>query len=233
MNKEDHPVLKARSVELNSFDYVPSNGPQNWFDVLGSKECVNGTSQSPIMLNSDVDQIPAGSLNYLANKTEGEMENKGSSIEITGAAGELKIADETFKLANLHFHTPSEHRLNKEHYPVEMHMVHQDASNQTAVVGFLVQLSTTQTSSFMRGALAKIKQVPTGQALGTGEMDFNEIVGQVRTQSFYQYMGSLTVPPCTESIRWLVATKPLLLDVDSYNNLKAAVKFNSRITQQH
>ena len=230
---ETRAVLKARSVELNSWDYVPSNGPVNWPEFPGNEECGNGTSQSPIMLNSDIDQAPAGSLSYDANKTEGEIENKGSSIDITGAAGTLKVADDAYELINYHFHTPSEHRLNKEYYPVEMHMVHQDDKNNTVAMGFLIQLSSTQSMKMIRDTLAKVNQVPAGQALGTGEVDFSELVEQVRTQRFYQYWGSLTVPPCRESIRWLVATKPLFLDVDTYNNLKGAVKFNSRITQQH
>ena len=225
------PVLKPRSVELNTYDYVPANGPLNWQEFPGNEKCGEGTSQSPIMLDSEIDQTPAGSLSYIANKTEGEVENRGSGIDVTGAAGTLKLASKTYRLANYHFHTPSEHRLDKEYYPVEMHMVHQDSSNTTVVIGFLVQLSTTRTTGMIRNTLAKINQVPPGQTLGTGEVDFGEIVEHVHTQRFYQYWGSLTAPPCRESIRWLVATKPLFIDVDTYNNLKGAVKFNSRITQ--
>ena len=228
---EPSPVLKARDVTINTFDYVPTNGPLTWFQLPNSRLCRDGTRQSPILLDSGISQTNVGSLSFSATTAGGKLENRGTAIEVVDLEGTLRYAGQNYKLQNFHFHTPSEHRLNKEHYPVEMHMVHQDTYGKIVVLGFFIQLSTTRTSTLPRVALAKVSQLSPGQSTTTDPLDFGEIVEYVRTKRFYQYSGSLTTPPCTEGVQWLVGNEPLYLDVGTYNALKAAVKFNSRIIQ--
>ena len=224
-------MSQVSQVTVNTFDYVPTNGPLTWFKLPNSGKCKTGRSQSPILLDSGINQTSAGSLSFTATESEGTLENRGTAIEVVDVEGSLDYAGRTYELDNFHFHTPSEHRISKEHYPVEMHMVHKDTSGQIIVLGFVMQLSATRSSVLPQVALANVSQVSAGQSIMTGPLDFSEIIDYVRTKRFYQYGGSLTTPPCTEGVQWLVGTKPLSLDVGTYNALKAAVKFNSRIIQ--
>lgn len=224
-------MSQINQVTINTYDYVPTNGPLTWFKLPDSRKCRKGRSQSPILLDSDISQTSAGSFSFTASESEGTLENRGTAIEIVDVEGSLNFTGRTFELQNFHFHTPSEHRINKEHYPVEMHLVHTDTSSQIVVLGFVMQLSTTRSSLLAQAALANVSQSSAGQSVVTGRLDFSEIVEYVRTTRFYQYGGSLTTPPCTEGVQWLVGMEPLYLDVDTYNALKAAVKFNSRIIQ--
>ena len=45
------------------------------------------------------------------------------------------------------------------------------------------------------------------------------------------YDGSLTTPPCDESVSWYVVEKPLAVTVSQFNKMKKIMKFNARYTQ--
>jgi carbonic anhydrase len=228
---EPNSQLNARQVAINTFDYTPTNGPLTWFTLPNSQLCKQGRFQSPILLDSSIGRTTTGALNLRVTNSVGKLENKGTAIEVVDVEGSLMYEGRTYKLVNFHFHTPSEHRINKEHYPVEMHMVHQNASGGTAVLGFVIQLSTTRYSALPYVALRKVSQIAPGQTITTDQLNFAEIIEYVRTKLFYRYGGSLTTPPCSEGLLWFVGPDPLYLDVGTYNALKAAVKFNSRIIQ--
>lgn len=218
-------------VAINNYDYIATNGPLTWWRLPNSQACRDGRSQSPILLDGGIRQLTAGSLSFNAAGRVGELEHRGTAIEVVNLEGNLTYDRRTYRLRNFHFHTPSEHRINREHYPVEMHMVHTDG-DRTVVLGFVFQLSTTNNiNPLARVALANVGRISAGQRTATSPLDFNEIINYVRTRPFYQYGGSLTTPPCTEGVQWLVGTQPLFLDVATYNALKAAVRYNSRIIQ--
>ena len=94
-----------------------------------------GQRQSPI----DVPAAPAGDLPKLSfhyQVTPLAAENNGHTIEVKVAAGSyLRIGTERFDLVQFHFHTPSEHRLHGEQFPMELHFVHRNALDEIAVVG--------------------------------------------------------------------------------------------------
>lgn len=228
---EPNSKLDARQVSINTFDYTPTNGPLTWFTLPNSGLCKTGRTQSPILLDSSIGRTTAGALNFQAASSTGKLENKGTAIEVVDVEGTLEYEGRTYNLVNFHFHTPSEHRINKEHYPVEMHMVHQDQSGATAVLGFVIQLAPLRFSPLPFVALRKVSQIAPGQTITTDPLNFAEIIQYVKTKRFYQYGGSLTTPPCSEGLLWFVSPDPLYLNVGTYNDLKASVKYNSRIIQ--
>jgi carbonic anhydrase len=229
--RDGSPVLKPRQVATNTFDYVPTNGPLTWFKLPGSAKCKEGRNQSPILLDSSIGQVQPGTLSFNAPKAKGKLENKGTAIEVVEVDGTLRYAGRIYKLVNFHFHTPSEHRINKEHYPIELHIVNKDPADRLLVLGLVIQLSTNRSNNLPRVALAKVSQIAPGQTIETDELDFSEVTDYVRTKKLYRYGGSLTTPPCTEGVDWFVGTEPIYLGVETYNALKAAVKYNSRIIQ--
>lgn len=231
--EEQAAVSASAGVTINNFEYTATNGPLTWHKLPNSPLCKDGENQSPILLDGGIRQLSVGSLSYNAPTRPGELEHKGTAIEVIDVTGTLSYERRPYRLRNVHFHTPSEHRINKEHFPVEMHMVHTDDTNtRTVVLGFVFQLSAFgNTNDLARVALANVGRISPGQKIRTGPLDFGEINNYVSGRRFYQYGGSLTVPPCSEGVQWLVGTEPLLMSVSTYNALKAAVGYNSRIIQ--
>lgn len=72
-----------------------------------------------------------------------------------------------------------------------------------------------------------------GASIQVNSLDFSEVVRQIRSQDLYQYSGSLTTPPCSEGVTWLVSKDPLPIAAATYNKAKRVMKFNSRYTQNN
>lgn len=114
--------------EAATWSYTGETGPLLWHHVnITNYACANGTEQSPINIETGITRGNA-SLGY-PYTGEFEIENNGHTIELTpknSSNFNAKLGGEDYKLLQFHFHTPSEHRLNKEHFPLEVHFVHQN-----------------------------------------------------------------------------------------------------------
>jgi carbonic anhydrase len=163
-----------------------------------------------------------------------EFENLGTTVEVI-CNGTTTFGGKDFSLQQFHFHTPSEHRVAEEYFPLEIHMVHEaaDGSGALVVIALTFQLSedgaTTELLSAVTENLAKI--ATPGTVTETSPLKFAEVINHVQTTPLFQYTGSLTTPPCAEGLTFLVTEKPLPLNVKTYNEIKSVVKFNSRYTQ--
>lgn len=97
----------------------------------------------------------------------------------------------------------------------------------------LFQLTTEAANPLISGLqphLAAITNPGTKTEI-EGGLDFSSMVEHVQTTDLFQYTGSLTTPPCAEGLTFLVTKEPLAIDVNSFNEIKKIVKFNSRYTQ--
>ncbi len=121
-------------------------------------------------------------------------------IQVGGADGNgIDFDDETFLLDQFHFHTPSEHLVEGRRFPIELHLVHRNASGEVLVVGVLFR--SGQTSRFLekilRDAPVAVGRVDRDDALDVRDLFPDET-------HFYSYRGSFTTPPYTEGVDWLV-----------------------------
>jgi carbonic anhydrase len=206
-----------------SFAYEGANGPEHWGEICAPKNyiCVAGQRQSPI----DVPAAPAGDLPNLSfhyQLTPLAAENNGHTIEVKVAAGSyLRIGTERFELVQFHFHTPSEHRLQGEEFPMELHFVHRNALGELAVVGV-----------FLREGAANPVIQEIWDAVGAeaeGVIDPEDLLPAER--GFYRYAGSLTTPPCTEGVRWHVLHAPIEVSAAQVDEFRALFPLNARPIQ--
>ena len=106
-----------------------------------------------------------------------------------------------------------------------------DDEKKLLVLGITFEIEDCATT-LVQCVMEKTTSIPNfGDQTQTGELDFAKIAEHVKTIDTYKYGGSLTTPPCSEGVTWLVSSKPLPLDVKSYLAAKRLMKYNSRYTQ--
>ncbi|KAL3251152.1 hypothetical protein ABHI18_010800 [Aspergillus niger] len=233
-----HNTPLARRATAPSFGYTATRGPLNWYglDPSANAACATGTHQSPIMIGStQISKVDNSTVTlFIPTVSDLEFENLGTTIEVPLTNGTLVVGNHTYTLAQFHFHTPSEHRIDEEHFPMEAHFVFSDEDGNIAVVGYLIQLTSTKDHStpLLNTIFEDVDEISEpGSSTELGLLDFSSVTRHFSNNDIYTYSGSLTTPPCTEGVAWYVSGLPLVLDVDTYNQVKKVLKFNSRYTQ--
>jgi carbonic anhydrase len=195
------PIAMAQA----HWTYEGEAGPENW-GKLDPKfvMCGIGRNQSPIDLSRFVEaELAPLKVNYKAAASE--IVNNGHTLQVNYTPGSTLVVDgREFELKQFHFHAPSENTLNGKHFPLEGHLVHADKDGNLAVLAVM----------FSEGAanplLAKLWQhVPPNKgdqsSLPAG---LNAKTLLPTLHSHYAFNGSLTTPPCSEGVRWLVIKQP-------------------------
>ena len=216
--------------EGTHWDYDGQEGPKHW-GTLAEKYfmCAEGHNQSPINLVAD---LPADlpelvfEYNNLGDLVE---ENTGHAIQENVKPGNSVIMlGKKFELKQFHFHSPSEHTVNGKTFPMEVHLVHQNDESEYFVVGLL----------FKTGNRNKIiDQLPSfkksrGEDPRSNQIDYNELVTE--RKDYFLYNGSLTTPPCTEGVLWIVMKQPIIVSPDQIQHYRDLLGFdNNRPVQPH
>ena len=193
------------------WSYEGEGGPANWGRLKSEYlQCAIGKRQSPIHIE-DMDTLkgPAEAIEFRYTPSKGTVLNNGHTIEVkVYGDNSLTVRGTTYQLVQFHFHHPAEERINGQGYPMVAHFVHRNDLGQLAVLAVLLEPGE---------ANPLIHKVWTHMPL-----DVNDSVrlppdlihvGEIlpKDQRYYQYMGSLTTPPCTEGVLWLILKQPATL----------------------
>jgi carbonic anhydrase len=188
------------------WSYSGAEGPAAWGDIAPEyARCKTGSAQSPIDIPAILGKakLPPIALHYPAIPLR--IRHNGHTILVDGtkdASLSLGPTDaDRYELAQLHFHSPSEHTIAGQVFELEMHLVHKNSTGSLLVLAVLFKKGTEQ------AALAPIlAHAPAGPSEPTEvkgvKVDLAALVPQ--TLDYIQYSGSLTTPPCTEGVTWLV-----------------------------
>jgi len=212
---------------------------EEWEDAY--PDCA-GDSQSPIDINLDtavdskghqplVDRIHYEALGPNAGL---KVLNNGHAIKIAGHFGSLDLPDGSYAVRQLHFHFPSEHSIDGVLAAGEMQIVHQRVGAQgtdgIAIVSVLLHDSEMLQadgegkelgffSDLGFGAVLpqqkQMMDLPADTVFNIGDIFSSQIAG-----SYYHYGGSLTRPPCTESVHWYILETPAPISRSMVNNFK-------------
>jgi carbonic anhydrase len=233
-------------AEALHFTYSGANGPANWSKLSPDfAACQAGKNQSPIDISGaqDVD-LPALDLEY--STLAQTFVNNGHAVQANYAAGST-LADDfhelapnrahvsyaagstighlgsTYELKQFHFHSPSEHQRDGKNLPAEIHFVHADPSGHLAVVGVFV------TEGAAHPTIAQLWQDLPGDEGESNDLDGSisaaDLLPASKDYRFYQ--GSLTTPPCSEGVRWLVMKESITMSADQIAALKKAIGFDN------
>ena len=204
------------AAEGAHWGYEGEHGPSHWGDMdAASKVCSVGSQQSPIDIQSSIKaKLPP--LQIAWRKKPDMIVNNGHTIQInTDPGNTLKVGKDSYEMLQFHFHHPSEHLIAGKHYPMECHFVHRNKAGTLAVVGALMTAGKPN---------AAFKQIAEAMPASAGDpvkmkagVDMNKLLPAKR--GYYRYEGSLTTPPCSEVVNWLLLRDPIHVaqaDIDAF-----------------
>lgn len=220
--------------------YSGENGPEKWAKLSPAYAlCDEGKNQSPInIVRTNEREGMRWKLDYKStsfkiahNEHMDNIIDNGHTIQITVDSGStFTFGDKIYFLKQCHFHTPSEHTLDGERMPMEMHFVHQASDGSLAVVGVLFKEGNVVNENFA----IIIRNLPDKKGEIKHFTDANlELKLHVPEDNFaYHYVGSLTTPPCSENVQWLVLRDMIPLTAGQLEAFSSRIGPNNRPTQQ-
>lgn len=219
------PIDLIAKEEKIQWNYLGNTGPENWGNL--SKKyalCNQGERQSPINIVSPFSAKKSVlDLNYSDFKLSMINTHHTIKIDVNSQAQELQVNGEKYSLLQVHIHSPSEHIIDGKSFPLELHLVHQNASGGLAVVGVMFELGTESD-----GLKFWIPHLPknVGSKSQQVTVELNKFLP--KNLSYYHYQGSLTTPPCSEGVQWYVLQHHITASAAQIKALKDIMGENNR-----
>lgn len=205
------------------WSYSGNHGPSFWAALSPRfAACGSGTEQSPIDLRDAVPG-PLPPIVFGWHRTGWRMKNNGHTLEMEyGPGSAIRVGSRAADLAQFHFHTPSEHTFGGgTSFEVELHAVHALAGVGNAVVGIMLRRGAPNPA--LPGNLEQLLPAAAGVAYTFPTIHF-DLAGMLpEDRSYFTYPGSLTTPPGTEGVTWLVLRNPVEVSDRQMDVLKAAL----------
>lgn len=216
--------FSAQSATHASWSYEGDNAPEHWGELSPDYHlCLSGQNQTPINISG----VLHSNLHELLVDYTPESEsivNNGHTVQVNVEQGDyITLDQEKFMLQQFHFHSPSENEIEGHRYPMEIHFVHSNKAGELAVVAVMVEEGAENAT-----LATLLKQAPTAlnktEALKNG-IDVLSLLPEDR--HFYRFTGSLTTPPCSEGVRWIVMKKPVQASAAQIKQFKALLRHDN------
>ena len=219
---------KTHMANHRHWEYEGEAGPANWHKLDANfTTCAKGERQSPIDIRDGLRlDVPPIQFNYSPSLFR--IVDNGHTVQVVVGGSSIQVIGKTYELVQFHFHRPSEERVNGQTYDMVAHLVHKSADGKLAVVAVLLEVGKANPvikTLWDHLPLEKNDEV----ASPTAVIDINQLLPESR--AYYTYMGSLTTPPCTEGVTWLVLKQPVAMSTEQMAIFARLYRNNARPIQ--
>lgn len=208
--------------------YKGHGSPHHWGELDPAFEtCARGGAQSPIDIRHAVKaDLPALRFQYAAGAPV--LVNNGHTVQVNVPAGStLTVGDQTLELVQFHFHTPSEEAVAGKHAAMVAHFVHKDADGKLGVVAVLLQPG--KANAAWAPVFAHLPR--TGEQVQVEGLLLNLSALLPAAKGYYSFEGSLTTPPCSEGVKWMVLKEPVKVSPQQIKAFRQLYNANARPLQ--
>ena len=229
---------KAAEPQEVHWGYEGAEGPAHWADLSDEFAlCRQGSEQSPIDLTDPVisdeltwtERIGENVLTDGQRATVMDLIDNGHTIQITNDVPLVANVDGTeYELVQYHFHAPSEHTIDGRHSPLEVHLVHKSSNGDLAVVGALFEEG--EHDPLWDAILSALPEGP-GDDRHLENLNLDSTDLRPPPTTYYRYMGSLTTPPCSENVRWIVSAEIREISPEQMATIVSHLHENNRPVQ--
>lgn len=217
----------ASGAETEEFCYGPGDGacvpPSEWPGTCNVRS--ETPRQSPIdIFDAQRSRLPELVFRYRSSPLKVLSNGHTVEVEYEPGHGTLRFGSQVCELRQFHFHTAAEHALGGAVAPLEAHLVHACPSGGLAVVGVLMNYDRNKSNRAVGMALDNAARDGDGYIVGEVQVEGEEVDARdllPRDTGYVTYGGSLTTPPCSEIVRWIVLRQPVTVSREQVETLQA------------
>lgn len=210
------------------WSYEGEGGPMSWGKLNPTyAKCDSGERQSPIDIRDGI-RVELDPLNFDYKDSRFSVLDNGHTIQTTLSPGNyINVSGKNYELLQFHFHRPSEERINGKSFEMVVHLVHKDSDGKLAVVALLIQRG--KANSLVQSIWNNLPLEKNEAVNALSSMDLSQILPARR--EYFTYMGSLTTPPCSEGVLWLVLKEPIEISAEQIAIFSRLYPMNARPIQ--
>lgn len=209
--------------------YEGQESPEHWGKLSPDFAlCETGKNQSPVNIQGALKTHHSKPV-LVFEQGKQQIINNGHTIQINLSEGNtLRLDDDIFALQQFHFHAPSENEIDGKQFPLEGHFVYKDKKGSLAVLALMFNegKANPQLTKAWQQMPAKVNQA----AILTQPVDINALLPE--NVGVYRFSGSLTTPPCSEGVIWMVLEQPVSASAEQIRQFRSVLQHaNNRPVQ--
>jgi len=221
----------AKPAKDVHWGYTGDIGPEHWAELAPeNRVCGIGTRQSPIDIREGI-AVDLEKIEFDYRASSFSVLDNGHTVQVNVAPGNgITVMGKRYELVQFHFHKPSEERVNGRQFDMVAHLVHKDAAGKLAVVAVLLERGAdNKPQPLLQTVWANLPLEKGEPVQAQAQIDLNQLLPENR--GYYTYMGSLTTPPCSEGVLWMVMRQPMSLSGQQLNVFSRLYPMNARPLQ--
>ena len=218
----------ARPTLPVQWGYEGAGAAENWarLDPRNSL-CASGQRQSPIDISDGI-KVDVEPVRFDYRPSRFRIADTGRTVEVFLGDMSFSLTGKTYTLQKIAFHRPSEERIDGRRFDMSAHLIHKADDGQLAIIAVLIERGNE--NPFIQtlwNNLPLEKGLEVAPPAAT--IDLDALLPTSR--NYYAYMGSLTTPPCTEGVLWLVMKQPIQVSQQQVDIFSRLYRNNARPVQ--
>lgn len=208
--------------------YSGDTGPESWGMLKPEfQQCMLGKRQSPIDIREGI-PVQLDPIQFDYRPANFKVIDNGHTIQANVEPGNsITVMGRRYELLQFHFHRPSEERINGKQFDMVAHLVHKDVDGKLAVIAVLIdQGNQHPMMQLVWNALPLEKGIEQASSV---PIDLNLVLPE--RKQYFTYMGSLTTPPCSEGVLWMVMKQPAQMSREQIAIFAKMYPMNARPVQ--
>ncbi|MEI7463896.1 MAG: carbonic anhydrase family protein [Burkholderiales bacterium] len=208
--------------------YEGEHGPAAWARLAPENAtCASGQRQSPIDITDGI-KVDLDAVQFDYRPSGFRVVDTGHTVQVNVAPGNtIEVLGKHFELVQFHFHRPSEERIDGKPFDMVVHLLHKSTDGKVAMIAVLLERGSAQ--PVVQAVWNNLPLEKGDEVSAKAQLDPTELLPSDRR--YYTYMGSLTTPPCSEGVLWMVMKTPVQISPEQLKIFARLYPMNARPVQ--
>jgi carbonic anhydrase len=208
--------------------YEGAHGPGEWARLAPENAtCASGQRQSPIDITDGI-KVDLDAVHFDYKPSGFRVVDNGHTVQVNVAPGNtIEVLGRHYELVQFHFHRPSEERIDGKPFDMVVHLLHKSADGRLAMIAVLLERGSAQ--PVVQAVWNNLPLEKGDEVAAKTPIDVSALLPNDRR--YYTYMGSLTTPPCSEGVLWMVMKAPVQISPEQLAIFTRLYPMNARPIQ--